>query len=613
MDKFVLDVETFPNFFSCSITQADGPFWWYFEISDWRDDRKQFFEWLRDAANSTFIGFNLVNFDGPVIQHFIRSGGKATAYDLYQKAQSIITSQDEDKFANQIRPSDRYHNWLCLLKIHHFDNKARMTSLKALEFEMRMDSVEDLPFGVGILLTKDQAATVRAYNEHDVVATKKFYGYSLDKIALRDELSKTYDRDFTNYSDVKIGTTIFKMELEKAGVQLYAYGKAGRTPIQTKRSSIALKECIPSWVEFQHPEFKRVHQWLLAQTITETKSVFDNLIAHINGLDFVFGTGGLHASVENTIVTTRNDLLIKSKDVSSYYPNLAIHHHLYPEHLTEKFCEIYKHLYEKRKTYPKGSAFNAAYKLALNGSFGVSNSPFSVFYDPRFMLSITLSGQMMLAMLVDKLLSIPTLKMVMTNTDGIEYLVHPDYEAAADEVCRQWEQLTQLELEGVNYRRMFILNVNNYLCEDMTGNVKKKGAFLTKLDFHQNGSALIVPKVAEQVLLHGASIRDTVLNWPDKFDFFCRVKVPRSSRLEGDGQPLPNLCRYYVSEGGVTLTKIVPPLAKKPGVWRRIGVESGWTVCPCNHVRDAVLPVNHQYYINEIEKLCLPLKEHHAN
>lgn len=53
----------------------------------------------------------------------------------------------------------------------------------------------------------------------------------------------------------------------------------------------------------------------------------------------------------------------------------------------------------------------------------------------------------------------------------------------------------------------------------------------------------------------------------------------------------------------------MPPLAKKPGVWRRIGVESGWTVCPCNHVRDAVLPINFTYYVNEVEKLVLGLKE----
>ena len=141
------------------------------------------------------------------------------------------------------------------------------------------------------------------------------------------------------------------------------------------------------------------------------------------------------------------------------------------------------------------------------------------------------------------------------------------------------------------------------------GKIKRKGAYEYDLDWHQNGSALVVPKVAEKVLLEGAPIAETVRNWPDKFDFFQRVKVPRSSRLEGDGKQLPNMLRYYVSEGGVSLTKIMPPLAKKPDVWRRIGVESGWTVCPCNHIKDATLPVNFAYYINEVEKLTLSLKE----
>ncbi len=141
------------------------------------------------------------------------------------------------------------------------------------------------------------------------------------------------------------------------------------------------------------------------------------------------------------------------------------------------------------------------------------------------------------------------------------------------------------------------------------GQVKRKGAFEYDLDWHQNGSMLVIPKVAEQVLIHGAPIRETVMNWPDKYDFFGRVKVPRNSRLVGvaDGvdTPLENTQRYYVSEGGVSLVKIMPPLAKKPDVWRRIGVESGWTVCPCNDVRDAVLPINYEFYIQEIEKLTL--------
>ena len=129
------------------------------------------------------------------------------------------------------------------------------------------------------------------------------------------------------------------------------------------------------------------------------------------------------------------------------------------------------------------------------------------------------------------------------------------------------------------------------------------------MDWNQNHSCLVVAKVAEKVLVDGAPIRETLEAWPDKMDFMARVKVPRSSHLvgaddEGD-HPLENTQRYYVSKGGVQLFKIMPPLAKNPTKWRRLGVESGWTVCPCNNIADAVLPVDYDYYVNEIDKLVL--------
>ena len=42
--------------------------------------------------------------------------------------------------------------------------------------------------------------------------------------------------------------------------------------------------------------------------------------------------------------------------------------------------------------------------------------------------------------------------------------------------------------------------------------------------------------------------------------------------------------------------------------WRKIGVESGWGVQPCNDIKDAgKLPVDFDYYVREVEKLCLGL------
>jgi len=145
--------------------------------------------------------------------------------------------------------------------------------------------------------------------------------------------------------------------------------------------------------------------------------------------------------------------------------------------------------------------------------------------------------------------------------------------------------------------------------------IKRKGCFEYDLEWHQNHSALVVPKVAEKVLVEGAPIRETIENWPDMYDFMLRVKVPRSSYLviqypEEWGNtdfPLQNTTRYYVAKGGGRLYKWMPPLAKKPDQWRRIGVESGWGVCVCNDIKDATAPVDFDYYIREVEKLCLGL------
>ena len=139
------------------------------------------------------------------------------------------------------------------------------------------------------------------------------------------------------------------------------------------------------------------------------------------------------------------------------------------------------------------------------------------------------------------------------------------------------------------------------------GKVKRKGRYEWDVEWHQNASALVVPKVAEQHLIHGAPIRQTIESWPDKMDFMLRVKVPRSSKLLWGGNQIQNTTRYYVSQGGHPLTKVMPPLAKKPGEWRTFAIEAGWTVQVCNDIRDAVAPVNFEYYINETEKLCLGL------
>jgi hypothetical protein len=239
--------------------------------------------------------------------------------------------------------------------------------------------------------------------------------------------------------------------------------------------------------------------------------------------------------------------------------------------------------------------------------YGDSNNPFSVFYDPLFTMSITLNGQLLLCLLAEGLMHIDGLKLIQVNTDGLTVRVPRDNKWMVDMVRAAWESRTKLQLEEAIYKIMMIRDVNNYIAVYDDGRIKRKGAYEYDIGWHQNHGGLVVPKVAEKVLLEGAPIRETVEQWPDIMDFMLRTKVPRSSHLAWGDTKVQNTSRYYIAKDGKPLVKWMPPLAKKPGVWRQIGVESGWNAQICNDINDATMPVDFSYYIQEVEKLCLGL------
>jgi hypothetical protein len=610
LGDWVYDEETFPNVFTLAVQHVEAPIRLMFEISEWRNDSAQLVEFVRHlaASKARMVGFNNIGFDYPIL-HMLLQMGRSDAQTLYRKAQAIITLQDDDdRWLHSVKPTDRIVEQIDLYKIHHFDNKARATGLKALEFNLRMDSIEDLPFKVGTVLTRDQADVLKRYNQHDVEATRRFYHETTDMIRFREDLTIKYPgKDWLNFNDTKIGKEYFTLRLEQAGVACYDFGPEGRTPRQTPRPSIALRDAILPSIRFDRPEFTRVLDWLKAQTITETKGVFTDLTATVDGFTFVFGLGGIHGSLENVVVESDDEHVIVDLDVTSYYPNLAITNGFYPEHLGRDFVTIYKALFEQRKQYPKKSSESAMLKLALNGVYGDSNNRFSVFYDPLFTMSITLNGQLLLCLLADKILQWTEAQLVQVNTDGLTVRVRRTELDELERVCREWSVLTGLNLEQMRYRRMFLRDVNNYIGQYEDGTVKRKGAYEWKTGWHQNAGGLVVPKVAEKVLVEGAPIRETVERWPDLHDFMLRIKVPRGSYLQWGEHQAQSTTRYYVARGGKEMNKWMPPLARKPGEWRKIGVESGWNVQVCNRIEDAVLPVDIDYYVEQVEKLVLGL------
>lgn len=652
----IYDIETYPNVFTFAAQTPDGRRW-FFERSDERDDLRSMCEFMDVLAHHKcrMVGFNNIGFDYPVI-HFIYQMRVLSAVEIYSKAMAIITAPDNARFAHMVWESDHVVEQVDLFKIHHFDNMAKATSLKILEFNMRSLNVEDLPFDVGIHLDAEQIEVLRSYNWNDVTETLNFYKHSLTEIHMREQLTDSIGINMINRSDVKIGELILINEMEKHGIQCYDHSNGRRQMRQTHRSELVLNDCILPYIKFERPEFQRILDYVKSKTIVETKGVFKGLIAVVDGIEYVFGTGGLHASVESCVVSSSDTHQLVDVDVASYYPNLAIKNGLYPAHLGQEFCEVYEGLYKTRRTYAKGSPENNAYKLALNGAYGNSNSKYSPLYDPLFTMTITLGGQFSLCMLIEQLVKVPGLSMVQANTDGVTYLCPHEHVEHTRNLCRWWEGVTQLELEEVLYSRMFIKDVNNYMAEGLNGKIKRIGAYAhetslenpgtRELPWHKNWSARVVPLAAEAALVRGEDIREFIESHHDVFDFMLRTKVPRSSTLEHGGERVANTVRYFVSTDGKPLEKVMPPKGelgtykRKNGISdeyyyevldsleddqhderihtknksrheiRRTGIHTGWMVTICNDIRDGLdmSGVNFDWYVREAEKLVNPLR-----
>jgi len=433
-------------------------------------------------------------------------------------------------------------------------------------------------------------------------------------VRFREELSVKYQRNFMNHNDTKIGKDYFIMKLEEAGVPCYT--QSPRRPIQTRRSQIHLNEAVFPYVQFIHPEFQRIHRWFQSQTITQTKGAFENINATINGFKFVFGLGGIHGSVESQIVESDDEYVLVDCDVASYYPSLAIANRVFPEHLSVTFCDIYKDVFDQRRSHAKGTAENAMLKLALNGVYGDSNNQYSPFYDSLYTMKITINGQLLLCMLSEHLMQIPGLTMIQINTDGLTVKMPRSARPMYDLLCQWWQDFTCLTLEFVEYNRMMVRDVNSYIAEYTDGKLKRKGAYGygSDLDWSQNHSSQVIAKAAEAALVRGEDVATFIKDHGDIHDFMLRTKVPRSSKLMLGDKQVQNITRYYITNDGDALVKVMPPtptqVKKDPNAPdRRIGINVGWMATECNNIAQASLfNINYDYYIQECNKLVEVLR-----
>lgn len=667
---YTYDIECYPNFFSLAARHMQTGALYFFEISDWVDDSQNLVSWLYwlNQNKCRMIGFNNLGYDYPVVHHIFMThpswpmwhcSQKARA--IYQFSSSMFQRDDEDDEAYKSRKrrfviydKKQIVQQIDLFKIYHFDNVNKSTSLKVLQINMRSDDVEDLPIKPGTVLTAEQRAQLIPYNIHDTDETQQFAHFSLDEIKLREKLSTKFGINMLNNSEGKIGRDVMKPQLIAAGLNV-----EGKTP----RARINVRDIIFPYIRFSRPEFNEILHFLQQQVIFNTKGVKYPCV-QVDGFGWQFSQGGMHASIESTIVRADDQYEIIDVDVESFYPKTAIQNQLYPAHLGPAFTAAYQSVFDMRKEYPKAThpMENLAFKYALNIPYGDSNNAHSYVYDPLYTMSITINGQLLLCMLGEWLLTVPGVSMIQANTDGITFKAPRAARDRIKQICAAWEQYTCLKLEYAYYQAMYIRDVNNYIAhyvpdeKNPEGKRKLKGDYVhQEIPWHKDHSAVVIARAVEQFFIFGVPVIETIMGCRDPFDFMIKGKVPRSSQLwlsypDGRRQQLQNTIRYYVSNNGGQLQKVMPPTDAMRDHWytgthylrardedykvvkpggkrpartydeipkhliapepsdRVINLESGWLASDCSRSKNFDWSqVNYAYYIKRAMKLIDPL------
>lgn len=650
--KYIWDLETYPNMFLASFKCIVTNKYYEFEISDRKSDLSKLRKFLNQKGLK-LIGFNNLNFDYPVLHNSILSDNTDwNANQIYKQVELIINSEYSAIWDNQVKIPQ-----LDLYKIWHYDNRNKSTSLKWLEFAMRLPNVEDLPYKPGTILTFDEMDHIIKYCRNDLDATHDFFNLSSKHIAIRQFYTNKEDINLINASETKIAKDVFGKYLSKEmGISYKDLRK-----LRTERYNIDIKDIIFPYIKFEDEENIKLLEYFNSIQ-WKSNGEYSTKIQHSNtylNVKREYGEGGLHSFDKGAIYESNDEFMIYDLDFASYYPHLSFKNGLHPEHIpNEVFNTLYEGFYTERKNYPKSDPRNYVLKIILNASYGLSKDKHAYLYDPKWQLAITINGQLLLTMLSEWVNKATTYcKILFENTDGAAFIIKRSEKHLVDDVCKKMEELSSIALEAQECDRMIMRDVNNYINVIEGDKVKFKGCFEIDRDYHKNHSKRIIPLALANYYINNIQPEETIYNHLNKegnysfadnhgiYDFCLGAKMKGSNKVYSRSiidnavvdESLNKMNRYYVSNNGCELIKKLPPLEKnyltetekhnlKTGDIqldifsviedvrvepedRESNLEAGWKCTLFNKYEESDnYDINYDYYIKECNKIINNIK-----
>ena len=494
--------------------------------------------------SDTTIGFNSLKFDLPILICALAGWDNQRLKDL----------SDQIIFADSVWDVLREHDinvpydWKHIDLIEISPGKA---SLKIYGGRLYAPKMQDLPIDPSASIGVEDREIIRRYCLNDLETTFILLKKLAPQLKLRAEMTDIYDIDLRSKSDAQIAEILIRQALEKSTKQKYSAPTLGE--------SYTFRYKFPRIIKFKQICTSAVYNKIRSEyfVLAENGSVRmpDWLAAQrikIGQAEYQMGIGGLHSCEKSQYFEADEDYRIGDWDVTSMYPNIILQQGMAPKLLGEPFLNLYKTFVEKRIEAKKsGNKVMAdTYKIVLNSSYGKFGSKYSFLYSPDLLAQTTLTGQLSLLMLIERL-DMEGLRVISANTDGIVVYFHKDRERDVERIMFDWMLDTTYGLERTDYRSIASRDVNNYVAVKLDGSVKGKGIF-AEPSLSKNPDGTVVYRAVAQHIASGTPIESTILGCKNIFDF-CTVR-----RVTGGavwrGVLLGKAIRFYHSTEGDVIT-----------------------------------------------------------
>jgi len=533
-EKIIFDIEISPNMFMVGFKKLDGK---VLQITTkTKLDKTQCMNIRKVINQYTLIGFNNSRYDNPML---LKALDGATTTELFKMSERVVkdnmptfmTMRDFD--LEPIRAMDT----IDLMP----PQPAVFASLKSLGVRLNSPKLQELPYAYDKVLSDKEIEVIAKYNINDLDVTIDLYKAIKGEITLREQMGEQYGTDLRSKSGAQVATAVL--------LKMTKY--QGAKPSIPKSVRYVAPKCVQFNSYVLQGLLKRVEEHVFAINPKNGQPVNPDWLKKfpltINNTPYQVGVGGLHDKRKKTTFRADDDTLLLDIDVASYYPSMMIEFGYAPKHI-KGFLDTYKRIYKTRLNAKRtGDKFvSNSLKLVLNSSFGLLGSMYSKFYSPDTMLQVTITGQLMLLMLIEEI-EAEGVEVFYANTDGITLKLPKGKLDTIRNIVFDWELQTGMVMEENYFDSVHIRDVNSFVNITTDGEVKAKGVYAPPT-LSKNNEYPIVFDAIKAHLKDGTPMEDVINSCTDVTKFVSGRAVAKGGHWKG--KYLGKMVRFYYSTEG---------------------------------------------------------------